>query len=117
MTLGPGLLALAAFEGWRADSRVKSFFATFGRVPLFYYMLQWIWAHGAAIVLALIAGKEVAYLFRGLPNMYESAPPDAGFSLGVTWLVWLVGVFALYPLCRWYSGVKSRRKDWWISYT
>ena len=117
MTIGPGLLALAAFEGWRAESRVKSFFATFGRVPLFYYMLQWIWAHGAAVVLALIAGKEVAYLFRGLPNMYEGAPPDAGFSLGITWLVWLVGVFALYPLCKWYSGVKARRKDWWISYT
>ncbi len=117
MTIGPGMLALAAFEGWHADSRLKSFFVTFGRVPLFYYLLQWIWAHGAAVVLALIAGKEVAYLFRGLPDMYASAPPDAGFSLGITWLVWLVGVFALYPLCKWYSGVKARRKDWWISYT
>jgi uncharacterized membrane protein len=117
MTIGPGLLALAAFEAWRSDSRVKSFLVTFGRVPLFYYMLQWVWAHTAAIVLALLAGKETAYLFRGLPDMYASAPRDAGFSLGVTWLVWLVGVFALYPLCRWYAKVKARRKDWWISYT
>ena len=117
MTLGPGMLALAAFERWTAESRIKSFFMTFGRVPLFYYMLQWIWAHTAAIVLALLAGKEIAYLFRGLPDLYASAPKDAGFSLGVTWLVWLAGVFALYPLCRWYAGVKTRRKDWWISYT
>ncbi len=54
------------------ESRVKSFFVTFGRVPLFYYMLQWIWAHGAAVVLAAVAGKEVGYLFRGLPDMYTN---------------------------------------------
>jgi uncharacterized membrane protein len=117
MTLGPGILALAAFEGWQRESRIKSFFATFGRVPLFYYILQWIWAHGAAVVLGLIAGKSVAYLFKGFPDMFTGAPPDAGFSLGVTMLTWLVGVFALYPLCKWYAGVKARRKDWWISYT
>ena len=117
MTLGPGLLALAAFERWQVESRLKSFFLTFGRVPLFYYMLQWIWAHGAAVVLSLLAGKSTAYLFKGLPDMYANPPSDAGFSLGATWLVWLVGVFALYPLCRWYAGVKARRKDWWISYT
>ena len=117
MTLGPGILALAAFEGWQRDSRIKDFFRTFGRVPLFYYMLQWIWAHTAAITLGILAGKSVAYLFRGLPDMYVSAPKDAGFSLPVTMLAWLVGVFALYPLCKWYAGVKARRKDWWISYT
>jgi uncharacterized membrane protein len=117
MTLGPGILALAAFEGWQKESRLKSFLRTFGRVPLFYYMLQWLWAHTAAIVLGLLAGKSVGYLFKGLPDLYTSAPQGAGVSLGATWLVWLVGVFALYPLCRWYAGVKARRKDWWISYT
>ena len=117
MTLGPGILALAAFEAWRADSRLKNFFVTFGRVPLFYYILQWLWAHAAAITLGLLAGKSVAYLFMGLPDMYTNAPKGAGVSLGATWLVWLVGVFALYPLCKWYAGVKARRKDWWISYT
>ena len=49
--------------------------------------------------------------------MYATAPKDAGFSLPVTMLAWLVGVFALYPLCKWYAAVKARRKDWWISYT
>ena len=117
MTLGPGILALAAFEGWRRDSRLKSFFITFGRVPLFYYMLQWIWSHGAAVVLGLAAGKSVGYLFKGFPDMFANAPADAGVSLSAMMLTWLVGVFALYPLCKWYEGVKKRRKDWWISYT
>jgi len=119
MTLGAGILALAAFEGWQHPSRVKDFFMTFGRVPLFYYMLQWLWSHSAAVVLSLIAGKSVGYLFKGFPDMFAAAAtdPTAGFSLTVTMLTWLVGVFALYPLCKWYAGVKARRKDWWISYT
>lgn len=117
MTLGPGILALAAFEGWQRESRIKNFFATFGRVPFFYYILQWLWAHWSAVVLGLLAGKSVAYQFNGFPEMFSTAPKDAGFSLPVTMLTWLVGVFALYPLCKWYAGVKARRKDWWISYT
>ena len=117
MTLGAGILALAGLEGWRRESRVKDFFMTFGRVPLFYYMLQWLWSHAAAVVLSLVAGKSVDYLFYGFPDMFARAPKDAGFSLTVTMLTWLVGVFALYPLCKWYAGIKARRTDWWISYT
>lgn len=117
MTLGPAFLALAAFERWRDDSKLRNVLVTFGRVPLFYYMLQWITAHGAAVLLALAAGKEVAYLFRGLPDVFVTAPKDAGVPLWASWLVWITGVALLYPLCKWYAGVKARRKDWWISYT
>jgi uncharacterized membrane protein len=117
MTLGPGFLALAAFERWNPTSRLRNILVTFGRVPLFYYLLQWIWAHGSAVLLGLAAGKSVGYLFKNPPEIFITAPRDAGFSLGVTWAVWLVGVVALYPLCKWYAGVKARRKDWWISYT
>jgi hypothetical protein len=30
--------------------------------------------------------------------------------------VWAVVVAVLYPLCKWMAGVKSRRKDFWLSY-
>jgi hypothetical protein len=32
------------------------------------------------------------------------------------YLVWMVVVLAMYPLCRWYAGVKQRRSDPWLSY-
>ena len=38
MTLGPALLALAGLERWRRVPR--SLFVTFGRVPLFFYLLH-----------------------------------------------------------------------------
>jgi hypothetical protein len=25
-------------------------------------------------------------------------------------------VLALYPVCRWFAGLKRRRRDWWLSY-
>ena len=39
-----------------------------------------------------------------------------GFGLGVVYLAWIGYVVALYPLCRWFEGVKQRRRDWWLGY-
>lgn len=39
-----------------------------------------------------------------------------GYDLRVTYLVWALIVLALYPLCRWFAGVKARRRDWWLGY-
>jgi hypothetical protein len=25
-------------------------------------------------------------------------------------------VVGLYPLCRWFAGIKARRRDWWLGY-
>jgi hypothetical protein len=30
--------------------------------------------------------------------------------------MWITAVVILYFPCRWYEGVKLRRKDWWLSY-
>ena len=68
---------------------------TFGTVPLFFYILQWPAAHGAALILSVAAGKETGYLFDKLPDFYINAPPGAGFSLGVTYLVWAAVVLVL----------------------
>jgi hypothetical protein len=34
----------------------------------------------------------------------------------VVYAMWIVGLILLYPLCRWFAGVKARRRDWWLSY-
>ena len=39
-----------------------------------------------------------------------------GFGLGMVYALWILGAALLYPLCRWYAGVKARRHDWWLSY-
>jgi hypothetical protein len=115
MTLGPAILLLALFEARGSRGRVREFLVTFGRVPLFFYLLQWFVAHAIALLLHLVFGKPVGWLF-GSPLNFGPAPPGIGFNLGVVYLSWIAGVLLLYPLCRWYAGVKQRRRDWWLSY-
>ena len=115
MTLGPALLALAWFDRVRPVNLLGPLI-TFGRVPLFFYLLQWFAAHGITILASLLAHKPTDYLFwPTLPP--PTPPPDAGFSLGVTYLLWFLVIVLLYPLCAWYAGVKRRHRDWtWLSY-
>ncbi len=122
MTLGPALIALAWFDS-RGDSRnsqlrrskVREFFITFGRVPLFFYLLQWPTAHLMSILAHVIGGKPIGWMF-GSQIGQGGPPPGTGFNLVVVYAAWLAGVLLLYPLCKWFAGVKARRRDWWLSY-
>ncbi|MDQ2976100.1 MAG: heparan-alpha-glucosaminide N-acetyltransferase domain-containing protein [Acidobacteriota bacterium] len=122
MTLGPAMLALAWFEillgGSRSNSiwsRLREFFVTFGRVPLFFYLLQWPTAHLIAVLVHIVAGKPWRWMFGSLIGV-SGPPPGVGFNLWVVYVCWIAGVFLLYPLCKWFAGVKARRRDWWLSY-
>lgn len=115
MTLGPAILALAWFE--RAGrGPLSRALITFGRVPLFFYILQWIAAHGLAVVAGLVAGQPVAWQFADPLRKPFPNPGNLGFNLGVVYALWIMGVLLIYPLCRWFAGVKQRRNDWWLSY-
>ena len=119
MTLGPSFLALAWFERWRVLAARP--LVVFGQVPLFYFVLHFYAAHLAAVLLALLRyGKDAwAFVFHPLPSMVgPSSPFPAGFGwdLWVVYLVWALIVVGLYPVCRWFAGVKARRRDWWLGY-
>jgi uncharacterized membrane protein len=119
MTLGPALIALAVFERVSAPSKalawLRDVLITFGRVPLFFYLLQWPMAHVTSIAAHLIAGKPIGWMFRSLVDG-GGPPPGVGFNLAIVYVCWISGVILLYPLCKWFAGVKQRRRDWWLSY-
>jgi uncharacterized membrane protein len=120
-TLGPMLLLLAALEARRDGAWARRaparWLVTFGRVPLFYYLLQWLWAHGVGFLLAAAAGHALwPYFVNPMVMFMRGLPPDYGFPLPVVWGAWIVGVVVLYLPCRWYAGVKARRTDWWLRY-
>jgi uncharacterized membrane protein len=110
VTLGPALLLLAQLEharGWFAGV-----LETFGRVPLFFYVLHIALAHLAAGLLAMWMGYGTAVL----NNFFFKFPPTWGVSLPAVYVAWLLVLVTLYPACRWYASVKRRRRDWWLSY-
>ena len=125
MTLGPAIVALAFFEsGSKVAGSIsgptglwlRRFFVTFGRVPLFFYILQWFTSHSIAIALHAAFGKPVHWLFQTPIEWFTNPPQGNGFNLFVVYLSWIGGVLLLYPLCKWFAGVKARRRDWWLSY-
>jgi uncharacterized membrane protein len=116
MTLGPAIALLGWIEHRPAlmQRMPLSAFTTFGRVPLFFYVLQWNVAHIAAIVLALVAGQPI-WMYFVTPLEWRSAGPR-GFDLWVVLLVWLGGVAVLYPVCRRFAAFKAKSGAWWLQY-
>jgi hypothetical protein len=112
VTLGPAFLLLSAME--RLGGFAGEVLATFGRVPLFIYVLHLYAARAAAVALSLAEGFDFHQL-RGFG--IQAAPPEGlGLSLGGTYAAWILIMAALYPACRWFASVKRRRRDWWLSY-
>ena len=119
MTLGPAMMILAWADKIN-DSNENGFlsrvFITFGRVPLFYFILQMFVAHIFGILLSLLAGKNIGFYFLNFPNSSTDAPPGAGFPLWTVYAAWLAGLILLYPLCRWYGKIKQGRRGFPFSY-
>ncbi len=112
VTLGPVFLLLPVME--RLQGLAGKILATFGEVPLFFYVLHLYLAPAGAVALALSEGFTLKQL-HGLGA--GAVPPESlGLSLSGTYAVWILLLLALYPACRWFAGVKQRRRDWWLSY-
>lgn len=124
MTLGPALCLLAVLE--RADSRAPPIWmrplVTLGRVPLFFYLLQWPAVHFTAWTLQAIHGQSLGYetdidIIFGMDFLFEGPSDDIGFSLATVYGAWIVGLIALWPPCLWFARFKERHRDWrWLSY-
>ena len=119
MTIGPAVLALIYLE--RRTLPASHPLVIFGRVPFFYYVTHFWLLHAFASLLAWLryGSASLAFLFSPLPSMGGPPslfPPAFGYPLWVTYAVWVGIVVVLYPLCRWFAGVKARRRDWWLSY-
>jgi uncharacterized membrane protein len=111
MTLGPGLLLLAAFE--KARGRMALWLVAFGRVPFFFYVAHLFLIHGLAVSFALATKADASWLFGGLPG---GKPADWGLGLPGVYVATLLAVLILYPLCRWFARLKQNRTEWWWSY-
>jgi hypothetical protein len=101
----------------RARGRVAGWVTVFGRVPFFYYVLHIPLIHLLALgVSYLRLGAVSPWLFEDHP-MGNGPPPDGyTWSLPLLYLVLAVAIALLYAPCRWWAGLKARRKDWWLSY-
>jgi len=116
MTLGPAILVLPWAESARGPlARVA---ATFGRVPMFYYLLHIPAIHLAAMLVSLLrSGTAIPELIGNFPMFPPTMPDGYRWSLGLLYLVWALVVFVvLYPACRWYGALKARAPRPWMRF-
>jgi uncharacterized membrane protein len=109
-TLGP--MAIVCAFASRLKGKVKDIFVVFGRAPFAFYVLHLYLIHSLSIALGLYQG----YALEETMTIYFFYPDGFGVSLPWVYVLWLLIVAALYPLCHWMVELKARRKDWWLSY-
>src|SRR5262249_16284255 len=117
MTLGFTMLGLYAFDAgvpkWLTPA------LTFGRVPLFYFLVHLTLIHLLVVAFGYARYGSV-HCFVTSPSLDKypfEMPPGWGYSLGFVYAMWAGVVLLLYPLCAWFSRVKaSHRSSSWLSY-
>lgn len=88
LTLGLCLIFMGIFS--RLDRFLERWgkpLLVFGQSPLFFYILH-------------------LYLFAVVGLFFASG---GGVGLAVMYPIWIAGLFALYPLCRWYAKFKRKK--------
>jgi uncharacterized membrane protein len=102
MTLGPALIVLALFD--RGTPQWAKPLLAFGRVPLFFYLAHLPLIHGLVLLTIRIR--------------FQGAPPPSDFELGLpgVYLMWIVVVALLYPVCWGFSKIKQRYRAAWLGY-
>jgi len=113
MTLGVATLILGLLDRLSRDA--FSFISVFGRVPFFYYVLHLYLIHTIAVLVFFIQG----YPTKDIPPQHSPflfRPDYFGFHLAGVYLIWVMVILILYPLCKKYDSYKKTHKQWWLSY-
>ncbi len=116
MTLGPALIFLALTEN--VTSRISKIISVYGRVPMLYYLLHIYLIHILAMVCSgLFTTYGWSKWILHEPLWRTQSFKGYGYPLAIVYLVWVIVVIALYPLCKRYDKYKQAHKEkWWLSY-
>ena len=114
VTLGITLLLALGLE--RLPAGMLKPFLSFGRTPLFTYILHLYILHTLAIIIGSLRGVPAADFCNFLGDGQRLANASWGLPLWGVYIVWLCVLAGLYPLSSWYAGYRARHRYWWTSY-
>jgi len=115
MTLGPMFMLLGFSES--LHGKLSGIVTTYGRVPMFYYLLHIPIIHFAACIVSLLREGHInPWLFANHPLAPGRPPQGYTWSLGLLYLVYVICVLALYFPCQWFAKQRRKRSSPWLSY-
>ncbi|MDP1027578.1 heparan-alpha-glucosaminide N-acetyltransferase domain-containing protein [Sphingomonas sp. KR1UV-12] len=102
-TLGLGLILLAQFERLEGG-RISHWLSVLGGAPMFFYLLHLYVLRVTYLIALAVVGPNQGTMY--------------GFdSFASVWICYLILLVPLYFPTRWFSRLKSRRRDiWWLKY-
>lgn len=113
LTLGVMLLLMAWMEGLR--NKFTEIATVYGRVSLFFFLFHWYILHPIMFVIVFLQGYKYSDLVFGA-NLGRPLG-ISGVNLWYTYLIWVLVVIGLYPLCKWYGKYKEIHKEKkWLRY-
>jgi uncharacterized membrane protein len=115
MTMGPALIFLAAVEsvGYRLAKPV----IVFGRVPFFFYIVHLYVIHALAMLMLIFKGRDWSEYILSARGIASGSLINFGLRLEAVYLVWILVILLLYPLCKWYQKYRENNPSkWWLSY-
>jgi len=119
VTFGVLLILYALFDAVVQGNRLprtRAFTEVFGRVPFFFYVLHIYLIHTAALLATMAVHGDWRFWIGPGSTWGDGPPAGYGYGLPVVYCIWVIVVLALYFPCRWFSHLKARRRDWWLSY-
>jgi uncharacterized membrane protein len=115
MTMGPALFFLAVSE--KTQNRITLPIITFGRVPFFFYIIHLYLIHALAALYLVYQGHEWNAYVISAEEIMSGRLGRFGVSLDTVYVIWIIVVVMLYPLCGWYMAYKeSYPEKRWLSY-
>ena len=115
MTIGPSLLLMAWWD--EIQNGFTKIVSVYGRVPFFYFLAHLFVIHLFSAVTYLMRGHSFADGAGNPTAFVKFIQPGEGVQLRYVYLIWLVIVIALYPVCKWYDRYKTNHKEKkWLSY-
>lgn len=113
MTLGPILIVIGIFDA--RTNWLTRVLQIFGRVPLVYYILHIFLIRLICVILFFVQGYGIKEIYQE-GDLFAFKPAGFGFSLGVVYMIWILVVVVLYPICKSYDRYKSSHRQWWLNY-
>ena len=113
LTLGVMFLLLSLVEG--VQNKFTQITTVYGKVPLFYFLIHWYILHPLMFLIVFLQGYKYSDLVFG--TNLGRPKGISGVNLWYIYLIWVLVVIALYPVCKWYGNYKESHKEKkWLRY-
>lgn len=114
ITIGILFFLLAYAERFNKD--LIRLLTTYGKVPLFYFIVHFYLIHFITLLILFIQGFNWSQLNFAIGTFGRPKDMVSGLPLWSIYLIWIMVVLVMYFPCKWFGQYKARHQSWWIKY-